>query len=229
MKVLAIITLSMCFCMVLANQETLLKAASRVAKRSVAPRQTCDANYLQNYPSDCLQAFQSIDTSGQSTSIMIPPLLCEPRCGQPAANFYISCGLDFITEIFVALCGTNAMGQRCGTDTIQTTLNTTSTALVTDCFATISGSNCTTECRNALTSARMSSIGCCLNVLNASAAIGIVNPVYNRQLWEQSCGVTLPSPCNSTIRATITNGGVALVVGKVALAVALLLLGAIVF
>ena len=112
------------------------------------------------------------------------------------------------------------MGQRCG-DVVQMVLNTTTTTIATNCAANIAGisTNCTTECRDALTSAQMS-LGCCLNVLNLTATVDLANPVYNRQLWEQSCGVNLPSPCN---------GGVALVVGKVALAVALLLLGTLMF
>jgi len=209
----------MCFCMVLGNKETLLKAASGIAKRSIAPRQNCDVTIFQNYPSDCLQAYQNLDTSGQS--IMIPAILCEARCFQPAVNFYISCGLDFIVQSFEVLCGTNAMGQRCGTNTVQTTLSTTSTSISTNCAANIAGTstNCTTQCRDAITSAQMS-LGCCLNVLNLTATVGIANPVYNSQLWEQSCGVDLPLPCG---------GGVALVISKVAVAVALLLLGTLMF
>jgi len=205
--------------MVLGSQETLLKAASGIVKRSVAPRQNCDVTILQNFPSDCLQAYQNLDTSGQS--IMIPAILCEARCFQPAVNFYISCGLDFIVQSFEVLCGTNAMGQRCGTNTVQTTLSTTSTSISTNSAANIAGTstNCTTQCRDALTSARMS-LGCCLNVLNLTATVGIANPVYNHQLWEQSCGVDLPLSCS---------GGVALVISKVALAVALLLLGTLMF
>jgi len=219
MKVFAILTLAMCFCMVLGNKETLLKAASGIAKRSIAPRQNCDVTIFQNYPSDCLQAYQNLDTSGQS--IMIPAILCEARCFTPAVNFYISCGLDFVVQSFVVLCGTNAMGQRCGSNLVQMALNTTGTSIGTNCAANIVGTstNCTTQCRDALTSAQMS-LGCCLNVLNLTATVGIANPVYNHQLWEQSCGVDLPLPCS---------GGVALVISKVALAVALLLLGTLMF
>jgi len=219
MKVFAILTLAMCFCMVLGNKETLLKAASGIAKRSVAPRQNCDITILQNYPSDCLQAYQTLDPTSQS--IMIPAILCEARCFQPAINFYISCNLDFVVQSFEVLCGTNAMGQRCGSDSVQMALNTTGTSIGTNCAANIVGTNtnCTTQCQDALTSARMS-LGCCLNVLNITATVGIANPIYNHQFWEQSCGVDLPLPCS---------GGVALVISKVALAVTLLLLGTLVF
>ena len=227
-----------------------MKVASRLTKRSVTPRQMCDQSYLQNYPSDCQQALGSVNqASVLSAGFVIPAILCEPRCGQPAINFYISCGFDIAVPPFVAHCGTNAMGQRCGTNAVQMAVNATSATILANCTLPILGDNCTTECRDVLTSAQMSPLGCCLDLLNISAAIGISNPTYSRELWEQNCGVNLPSPCTSPLRPTITtpmplrptittstplrptitDGSVALVVSKVTLAVALLLLGTLVF
>lgn len=225
MKVFAILTITLCFSTVLGNQDALLRAASQLSKRSVVPREKCELRYLLHYPSDCEQALKAFSPSNDNQGFVdIPAIFCEPRCGQPAVNFYISCGLDFVVPSFLALCGTNAMGQRCGTDMTLMELNTTTTDIVVDCVSTIIfGDNCTTECRNTLTSAK-TSLGCCLHVLNTT---DIYNPAFNHQLWEQSCGVNVPPKCISGIKDTITNGGVALVVSKAVFAVALLQLGAL--
>jgi len=226
MKVFAILTITLCFSTVLGNQDALLRAASQLTKRSVVPREKCDARYFLHYPSDCEQALKAFSPSNDNQGFNVPAILCEPRCAQPAVNFYISCGLDFVVPTFLAECGTNAMGQRCGTDMTLMELNTTSTDIVTDCVSTIIfGDNCTTECRNTLTSAK-TSLGCCLHVLNTTAIY--TNPAFNHQLWEQSCGVNVPPKCISGIKDTITNGGVALVVSKAVFAVALLQLGALI-
>ena len=227
MRLFAIFVIVLCFSMVLANQNALLKAASQLTKRSIVPRERCDISFFLHYPSDCEQALKSFHPNSASQGFVVPPKLCEPRCGQPAVNFYISCGLDFVVPRFVALCGTNAMGQRCAANTVQMALNTTSTDIVTDCFDAVFGSNCTADCRNTLTSARMS-LGCCLHVLNTTD-IGFGNPAFNRQLWEQSCGVNVPSTCIGGLKATITNGGVTLLVTKAVFAGALLLLGTLMF
>ena len=242
MKVFAILTITLCFSTVLGNQDALLRAASQLSKRSVVPREKCELRYLLHYPSDCEQALKAFSPSNDNQGFVdIPAIFCEPRCGQPAVNFYISCGLDFVVPTFLAECGTNAMGQRCGTDMTLMELNTTTTDIVTDCVSTIIfGDNCTTECRNTLTSAK-TSLGCCLHVLNTTAIY--TNPAFNHQLWEQSCGVNVPPKCISGIKDTITNyinptitnyikdtitnGGVALVVSKAVFAVALLQLGAL--
>ena len=225
MKVFAILTITLCFSTVLGNQDALLRAASQLTKRSVIPREKCDVGYFLNYPSDCEQALKAFSPSNDNQGFVdIPAILCEPRCGQPEVNFIISCGLDFAVPSFLAQCGTNAMGQRCGTDMTLMELNTTTMDIVTDCVSTILlGDNCTTECRNTLTSAKPS-LGCCLHVLNTT---DIYNPAFNHQLWEQSCGVNVPPKCISGIKDTITNGGVALVVSKAVFAVALLQLGAL--
>ena len=229
MKVLAILTL-LCLGMALDSPETLLKVASRLTKRSNSHRQTnCDVSTLQNYPSDCLQALRTIDTSGQN--IEIPAIICEPRCGQPVINFYLTCGLDFVVPTFVELCGTNAMGQRCGTDIVEMTVNRTAIEIGSTCAGTfLSGSTgqCSTECRNTLTNATRSP-GCCIQLLNTTAITpNFINPAIDPQLWEESCGVDLPAACPSSLSPTITNGSAALMISKTILAVTMLLLGTLV-
>ena len=224
MKVLVILAL-LCLGMALGSPETLLKVASRLTKRLNYHRQTnCDVSSLQNYPSDCLQALRTIDTSGQN--IEIPAIICEPRCGQPVINFYLMCGLDFVVPTFVELCGTNVMGQRCGTGMVEMTVNHTAIEIASNCAGTIvSGSNCTSECRNTLTNATRSP-GCCIQLLNTTAITpNFINPAIDPQLWEQRCGVDLPAACPSSLSPTITNGGAVLIVCKTILAVALFLLG----
>ena len=224
MKVLVILTL-LCLGMALGSPETLLKVASQLTKRLNYHRQTnCDVSSLQNYPSDCLQALRTIDTSGQN--IEIPAIICEPRCGQPVINFYLMCGLDFVVPTFVELCGTNVVGQRCGTDMVEMTVNHTAIEIASNCAGTIvSGSNCTSECRNTLTNATRSP-GCCIQLLNTTAITpNFINPAIDPQLWEQRCGVDLPAACPSSLSPTITNGGAVLIVCKTILAVALFLLG----
>ena len=220
MKALVYLTFALCLSMVLASPETFLKVASQLTKRSVGPRQTsnCDLNIFQNYPIDCLTAFQSIDTSSQS--ITIPAVVCERRCGQPAIDYFISCRnptFDFVVRTVVQLCGTNAMGQRCFQ--VQTALTTASTQIGTACASTISGSACTDNCRNALNDARQSP-GCCLNILNITSITNIVLPAVDRQLWEQRCNVDLPSLCPSSL-----SGSAALTISKTILAFTLFLLG----
>ena len=213
--------------MALGSPETLVKVASRLTKRSNYHRQTnCDVSSLQNYPSDCLQALRTIDTSGQN--IEIPAIICEPRCGQPVINFYLMCGLDFVVPTFVELCGTNAMGQRCGTDMVEMTVNRTAIEIGSTCANTfLSGSTgqCSIECRNTLTNATRSP-GCCIQLLNTTAITpNFINPAIDPQLWEESCGVDLPAACPSSLSPTITNGGAVLIVCKTILAVTMLLLG----
>ena len=235
MKVFAILTLSS-LGMVLGSPETLLKVASQLTKRSNYHRQTnCDVSSLQNYPSDCLQALRAFDPSSQN--IEIPALVCEPRCGQPVINFYLKCGLDFVVPTFVELCGTNAMGQRCGTDMVEMTVNHTAIDISSSCAATIVfGNNCTTECRNILTNATRSP-GCCIQLLNTTAITpNFTNPAIDPQLWEQRCGVDLPTACPSSLSPTstddstaaTTDGGAVLRISKIVLAVILVLLGTIV-
>ena len=147
MKVFAIVSLVLCHTMAFGNTESLLKAASQLTEHSVNPRQTnCDLSHLQNYPSDCQEAVNTFATSG--TSGMIPAVLCEPRCGQPLVDFYITCGLDFVVPTFVQGCGTNAIGQRYGTDVVVMAINRTSMEISSNCPGTIVfGSNCTTDCQ----------------------------------------------------------------------------------
>ena len=222
MKVLVYLTFALCLSMVLASPETFLKVASQLTKRSVGPRQTnnCDANIFRNYPADCLTAFQSIDTSGQTFTF--PAAICERRCGQPAVEFYISCGtplFDFIARVVVQGCGTNAMGRRCYENSVRTALTTASTQIQTACASTISGSTCTANCRNALNDARQSP-GCCINLLNTTGITNTVIPAVDRQLWEQRCNVDLPSLCPSSL-----SGSAALMISKTILAFTLFLLG----
>ena len=191
--------------MAFGKTESLLKAASQHTEHSVHPRQTnCDVSQLQNYPSDCQEAVNTIGTS--VTSGIIPAVLCEPRCGQPLINFYFTCGLDFVVPAFVQSCGTNAMGQICGTEVVQMAINRTSIEISSNCIGTIVfGSNCTTECRNTLTNARQS-VGCCIQLLNTTAITpNFINPVIDPQLWERSCGVDLPTACPSSLTPTITD------------------------
>ena len=199
MKVFAILIHALCLSMALGNTESLLKAASQLTEHSINPRQTnCDVSQLVNYPSDCQAAVSTFGMSG-----MVPALLCEPRCGQPVIDFYLTCGLDFVVPTFVQRCGTNAMGQRCGTDMVQTAINTTSMDIISNCAGTIvSGSNCTSDCRNTLTNARQSP-GCCIQLLNTTAITpNFINPAIDPQLWEESCGVDLPAACPSSLSPT---------------------------
>ena len=202
MKVFAILIHALCLSMALGNTESLLKAASQLTEHSVNPRQTnCDVSQLANYPSDCQEAVSTFGTSG-----VVPAVLCEPRCGQPVINFYLTCGLDFVVPTFVQSCGTNAMGQRCGTDMVRMTINTTSMAIISNCAGTIvSGSNCTSDCRNTLTNARQS-LGCCIQLLNTTAITpNFINPAIDPQLWEESCDVDLPAACPSSLSPTSTD------------------------
>ena len=202
MKVFAILIHALCLSMALGNTESLLKAASQLTEHSINPRQTnCDVSQLVNYPADCLEAVSTFGTSG-----VVPALLCEPRCGQPLINFYLTCGLDFVVPTFVQSCGTNAMGQRCGTDMVRMAINTTSMDIISNCAATIvSGSNCTSDCRNTLTNTRQS-LGCCIQLLNTTAITpNFINPAIDPQLWEQRCGVDLPAACPSSLSPTSTD------------------------
>ena len=223
MKVLVYLTFALCLSMVLASPETFSKVASQLTKRSVSPRQTnnCDANIFRNYPTDCLTAFQNIDASGQTFTL--PTVICERRCGQPAVDFYISCGtptFDFVARAVVQGCGTNAMGRRCLDNSVRTALTTAATQIQTACASTVSGSACTDSCRNALNDARQSP-GCCINILNITTSISnVVLPAVNRQLWEQQCNVDFPSLCPSSL-----SGSAALTISKTILAFALFLLG----
>ena len=226
MRVFAIFSFILCLSMALGIPETLLKVASQHTEHSVHPRQTnCDVSQLVNYPSDCFEAVNAFSVSG-----MVPAVLCEPRCGQPVINFYLTCGLDFVVPTFVQNCGTNAMGQRCGTEVVQMAINRTSMEISSDCIGTIVfGSNCTTECRNTLTNARQS-LGCCIQLLNTTAITpNFINPAIDPQLWEGSCGVDLPTACPSSLSPTNTDGGAALMISKIVLVVPVLLLGALVF
>ena len=153
MKAFTILICALCLSTAFGNTESLLKATSQHTEHSVHPRQTnCDVSQLQKYPSDCQEV---VNTFGPSVTCgVIPAVLCEPRCGQPLINFYFTCGLDFVVPTFVQNCGTNAMGQRCGTEVVQMAINRTSMEISSDCIGTIVfGSNCTTECRNTLTNA----------------------------------------------------------------------------
>ena len=245
MKVLAILIHALCLSMALGNTESLLKAASQLTEHSVNPRQTnCDVSQLANYPSDCSEAMSSFETSG--TSGVVPALLCEPRCGQPLINFYLTCGLDFVVPTFVQSCGTNTMGQRCGTDMVRMTINTTAIEIGSNCAATVFfGSNCTSDCRSTLINATRS-LGCCIQLLNTTAITpNFTNPAIDPQLWEESCDVDLPAACPSSLSPTstdedtaaptggdtvaTTDGSTTLMISKTVLAVPVLLLGALVF
>ena len=197
MKAFTILICALCLNIAFSNTETLLKAASQHTEHSVHPRQTnCDVSQLVNYPSDCFEAVNAFSVSG-----MVPAVLCEPRCGQPVINFYLTCGLDFVVPTFVQNCGTNAMGQRCGTEVVQMAINRTSMEISSDCIGTIVfGNNCTTECRNTLTNTRQS-VGCCIQLLNTTAITpNFINPAIDPQLWEQRCGVDLPTACPSSLQ-----------------------------
>ena len=206
MKAFTILICALCLSTALGNTESLLKATSQHTEHSVHPRQTnCDVSQLVNYPSDCFEAVNAFSVSG-----MVPAVLCEPRCGQPVINFYLTCGLDFVVPTFVQNCGTNAMGQRCGTEMVQMAINRTSMEISSNCIGTIVfGSNCTTECQNTLTNTRQS-LGCCIQLLNTTAITpNFINPVIDPQLWEGSCGVDLPAACPSSLTPTNTDGGTA--------------------
>ena len=239
MKVFAILSFVLCLSMALGNTESLLKAASQLTEHSVNPRQTnCDVSQLANYPFDCMQAVNTFGTS--DTSGMVPAVLCEPRCGQPLINFYLTCGFDFVVPTFVQRCGTNAMGQRCGTDMVRMAINTTAIEIGSNCAGTVFfGSNCTSDCRNVLTNATRSP-GCCIQLLNTTAITpNFTNPVIDPQLWEESCGVDLPAACPSSLSPSptstdentvaTTDRSTALMISKTVLAVPVLLLGALVF
>ena len=217
MKMLAIIFLALCVSMALGNPHPFMKGINQLTKHSIRPRQAnCNINSIQNYPSDCREVLNGIN----SNSAMI----CEPRCGQPIVNFYIRCGSAGTATAFVRRCGTNSMGTRCMDRSVDTALTTRSNEIGMACRGTIlSGDECTTECRNTITNVRQS-LGCCLNLMDTTAITNIVNRVYNRQLWEQQCGVDLPPECPSSLSASTV-----LRVSKMVFAVGLLLLGVLVF
>ena len=205
MKVFAVLIQALCLSNAFGNTESLLNAASQLAEHSINPRQTnCDVSQLANYPSDCLEAVSTFGTSG--TSGVVPAVLCEPRCGQPLINFYFTCGLDFVVPTFVQNCGTNANGQRCGTDVVQMAINRTSMDIGSNCAGTIVfGINCTSDCRNTLTNARQS-LSCCIQLLNTTAITpNFINPAIDPQLWEERCGVDLPAACPSSLSPTSTD------------------------
>ena len=214
MKTLAVIFLALCVSMAMGNPQPILKGINQLTKHSIGPRQaSCNISSIQNYPSDCREALTSNS-----------PMFCEPRCGQPIVNLYIRCGSAGTATAFVRNCGTNSMGTRCMDRSVQNALALRSNQIGMACRNTIlSGDECTTECRNTITNVRQS-LGCCLNLMDTTAITNIVNRVYNRQLWEQQCGVDLPPECPSTL-----SGSTVLRVSKMVLAVGLLLLGVLVF
>ena len=109
-------------------------------------------------------------------------------------------------------------------------INRTAIEIGSNCAGTIVfGINCTTDCRNILTNARQS-LGCCIQRLNTTAITpNFINPAIDPQLWEERCGVDLPAACPSSLSPTSTDGGAALMISKIVLAVPVLLLGALVF
>ena len=211
---LAIIFLALCVSMALGNPQPFLKGINQLTKHSIGSRQvSCNISSIQNYPSDCREVLSSNS-----------PMICEPRCGQPLVNFYIRCGSPGTATALVRRCGTTSMGTRCMDRSVDTALATRSNEIGMACHGTIlSGDQCTTECRNTLTNVRQS-LGCCLNLMDTTAITNMVNRGYNRQLWEQQCGVDLPPECPSSLSASTV-----LRVSKMVLAVVLLLLGVLVF
>lgn len=216
---LAVTFLALCVSMAMANPQPILNRINQLTKHSIGPRQaSCNISSIQNYPSDCREALTSNS-----------PMICEPRCGQPIVNLYIRCGSPGTATAFVRNCGTNSMGTRCMDESVHDALAPKSNEIGMACRDTIlAGDECTTECRNTITNVRQS-LGCCLNLMDTTAITNIVNRVYNRQLWEQQCGVDLPPECPSTLSSSTLSESTALRVSKMVLAVGLLLLGVLVF
>ena len=163
-------------------------------------------DFRSTYPQDCATELTTVLTFLQTLNLTAVTaayrVVCEPRCGNPAIRFYNQCNAsqDVINRLR-GFCTRNNAGRLCYEQ--LSSMFTDITQAGFDCAPT--DSNCTTACRNALTTFGNNS-GCCINTLNITAlSRRFPFTALQNSLWSR-CGVDTPGFCNleaSTLSSTV--------------------------
>ena len=184
-----------------------LLTTSSIDKRQTIPAYaTCITNGLRdviaNSPQDCASAFSLVTNpstifSGGALNLdaitTAYRVFCQPSCGDLLIAFYNRCNAprDAI-DAFRGACARNSAGRLCYELTAN--LVTDLTQILTDCNSQ-SSTNCTSNCRNALTTFGSNS-GCCINIANNTALTSISSfTAYQYSVWS-GCGVDTPGFCD---------------------------------
>ena len=166
----------------LCGVETVSSVCSNIA--SVAP-----VNTSVNSTTRC--------PSAQERTEMELDILCSPAGQVTVDRLYEGdiCRKTLANDI-IATCGQNDLGRRCTKSTYRPLLD----GIASSC--TQGNETCSSECRDALLTAR-NEIGCCVNNLfNMTFGISSIDcqpfpdTIFN--LWDQ-CGVTSPGFCSSSL------------------------------
>jgi len=193
-----------------ALEEVQFLTTNAMNKRQITPAVAMCVPNLQdfrtNYPQDCATELTTVLTAIQTLNISAITaayrVVCEPRCGNPAIRFYNQCNAsqDVINRLR-GFCTRNNAGRLCYEQ--LSSMFTDITQAGFDCAPT--DSNCTTACRNALTTFGNNS-GCCINTLNITAlSRRFPFTALQNSLWSR-CGVDTPGFCNleaSTLSSTV--------------------------
>ena len=221
-----------------------LHAHTNFVARSVEPRQavfgTCTLEELVDLsravPQDCnddIAAITGGDLSGLFDDILnrnpatltaIYRVFCQPRCGNPILQTFLSCSLNPIADAARYLCSTNAAGSQCFE--LFDPLLADANQAAPSCSRSVSTFSCSFSCSSALTTLRDNS-GCCVNFLNNSAVLVTQSSVLSTlefELWER-CSVITPGFCN--LETSSISSAVAVLLSKILFAG--LLLAACVF
>ena len=190
-----------------------LLTTSSIDKRQTIPAYaTCITNGLQdviaNSPQDCASAFSLLSNrsaifSGGALNLdaitTTYRVLCQPSCGDLLIAFYNRCNAPRdVIDSFRGACARNSAGRLCYE--LTGNLVTDLTQILTDCNSQ-SSTNCTSNCRNALTTFG-SNGGCCINIANNTATSSFT--AYQYSVWS-GCGVDTPGFCDleaSTLNST---------------------------
>ena len=135
--------------------------------------------------------------SNQELTEMLQDILCSPA-GQVTVNRFYEGDIcrKTLANDFIASCGQNDLGRRCTNSTYRPLLD----GIASSC--TQGNETCSSECRDALLTAR-NEIGCCVNNLfnstfGISSAVCQPLPDTFVDLWDQ-CGVASPGFCSSSL------------------------------
>ena len=137
--------------------------------------------------------------SDQERTEMIEDILCSPAGQVTVDRLYEGdiCRKSVASD-FIVSCGQNDLGRRCSNSTYRSFLF----VIASSCSRTQVNETCSTECRDALLTAR-NETGCCVNNLfnlsfGISSAVCQPFPDTIFNLWDQ-CGVASPGFCSSSL------------------------------
>ena len=207
-----------------------LHAHTNLVARSVEPRQdvfgTCTSeelvDLLRAIPQDCnndIAAITGGDLSGlfddllnqnPATLTAVYRVFCQPRCGNPFVQTFLSCSLNPMADAARYLCSTNAAGSQCFElfDPLLADANRAAPSCSGSTFS------CFSSCSSALTTLRDNS-GCCVNFLNNSVVFVTQSSVVSTlefELWER-CNVNTPGFCN--LETSSISSAVAVLLSKI--------------